>query len=188
MDAETRILEGEIADGEKSWENILRPLSFKDFPGQTEVKEKLLVFIEAAKQRQEPMDHVLVSGPPGLGKTTLARIIANSLGVDIKFTSAPALDKKGDLAALLTSLKPYSVLFIDEIHRLSHHIEEYIYTAMEDYYIDIVSGEGLGARAMRFQLSPFTLIGATTRAGLLTLIFGIDLGLLSDCSFMIRIL
>lgn len=163
-----RIVESDIEDtGEKTWENKLRPQSFGDFPGQEDVKEKLKVFVEAASRRGEPMDHTLLFGPPGLGKTTLAQIIAHELKVDIKITSAPAIDRKGDLAAILTSLKPYSVLFIDEIHRLSRPVEEYLYTAMEDYYIDIVTGEGLGARSMKFQLAPFTLIGATTRAGLL---------------------
>lgn len=163
-----RIVESDIEDvGEKTWENKLRPQSFGDFPGQEDVKEKLKVFVEAASRRGEPMDHTLLFGPPGLGKTTLAQIIAHELKVDIKITSAPAIDRKGDLAAILTSLKPYSVLFIDEIHRLSRPVEEYLYTAMEDYYIDIVTGEGLGARSMQFKLVPFTLIGATTRAGLL---------------------
>lgn len=160
-------LKSEMQDSELKWENKLRPHRFEDFPGQSEVKEKIKVFVEAASKRGEPLDHTLLFGPPGLGKTTLAQIIAHELKVDIKITSAPAIDKKGDLAAILTSLKPYSILFIDEIHRLPRAIEEYLYTAMEDYYIDIVTGEGLGSQSMKFQLVPFTLIGATTRAGLL---------------------
>lgn len=182
-----RILEGTIADGEKSWENILRPQTFEDFPGQNEVKDKLKIFVGAAKGRGEALDHTLLSGPPGLGKTTLAKIIANAMGVDFKSTSAPAIDKKGDLAAILTSLKPHSVLFIDEIHRLSRHVEEYLYTAMEDYYIDIVTGEGLGARSMKFQLAPFTLIGATTRAGLLNSPFRDRFGIVERMNFYDRV-
>lgn len=179
----SRIIEAAPLDGEKKWENELRPLRFSDFPGQDQVKDKLQVFVSAAKQRQEPLDHTLFCGPPGLGKTTLAQILANDLGAEIKVTSAPAIDKKGDLAALLTSLKPYSVLFIDEIHRLSRHIEEYLYTAMEDYYIDIVTGEGLGARSMKFQLVPFTLVGATTRAGLLNPPFRDRFGIVERLQF-----
>ncbi len=163
----TRIIESGQFEAETKWENKLRPQKFEEFPGQDEVKEKLKVFLQAAKNRKEPLDHTLLFGPPGLGKTTLAQIIAHELDVEIKITSAPAIDKKGDLAAILTSLKPFSILFIDEIHRLHTSIEEYLYTAMEDYYIDIVTGEGLGAMSMKFQLAPFTLIGATTRAGLL---------------------
>lgn len=163
----TRIIESGQFEIETKWENKLRPQKFEDFPGQFDVKEKIKVFLQAAKNRKEPLDHTLLFGPPGLGKTTLAQIIANELEVEIKITSAPAIDKKGDLAAILTSLKPFSILFIDEIHRLHTSIEEYLYTAMEDYYIDIVTGEGLGAMSMKFQLAPFTLIGATTRAGLL---------------------
>jgi len=163
----TRIIESTPFENEIKWENKLRPHSFAEFPGQEDVKEKIKVFVQAAKNRQEPLDHTLLFGPPGLGKTTLAQIIAHEMNVEIKITSAPAIDKKGDLAAILTSLKPYSILFIDEIHRLHRSIEEYLYTAMEDYYIDIVTGEGLGAMSMKFQLAPFTLIGATTRAGLL---------------------
>lgn len=181
-----RILEGDPLEGEKSWENVLRPQSFDDFPGQQDVKEKLKIFVSAAKGRSEPLDHTLLSGPPGLGKTTLAKIIANDMGVDFKATSAPAIDKKGDLAAILTSLKPNSVLFIDEIHRLSRNIEEYLYTAMEDYYIDIVTGDGLGARSMKFQLAPFTLIGATTRAGLLNAPFRDRFGIVERLNFYDR--
>lgn len=162
-----RILESGQLETEVKWENKLRPISFDEFPGQNDVKEKMKVFVSAAKSRNEPLDHTLLFGPPGLGKTTLAQIVAHELGSEIKITSAPAIDKKGDLAAILTSLKPYSILFIDEIHRLNRTIEEYLYTAMEDFYIDIVTGEGLGAMSMKFQLAPFTLIGATTRAGLL---------------------
>lgn len=163
----TRVIQSEMQDLDLKWENKLRPQVFEEFPGQKEVKEKLKVFVQAATKRNEPLDHTLLFGPPGLGKTTLAQIIAHEMKVDIKITSAPAIDKKGDLAAILTSLKPFSILFIDEIHRLPRPIEEYLYTAMEDYYIDIVTGEGLGVQTMKFQLVPFTLVGATTRAGLL---------------------
>ena len=177
------IVEGQRTDGDSSWEVSLRPQNFEDFPGQDRVKEKLKVFVEAAKARGESLDHILLSGPPGLGKTTLATIIANTMEVDIRTTSGPALDKKGDLAAILTGLKPHSVLFIDEIHRLSTVIEEYLYSAMEDFYIDIVTGEGLGARLMKFQLAPFTLIGATTRAGLLNAPFRDRFGIVERLSF-----
>lgn len=162
-----RTLQSEMQDLDIKWENKLRPHSFDEFPGQNDVKEKMKVFVKAASQRGEPLDHTLLFGPPGLGKTTLAQIIAHEMKVDIKITSAPAIDKKGDLAAMLTSLKPFSILFIDEIHRLPRAIEEYLYTAMEDYYIDIITGDGLGSQTMKFQLVPFTLVGATTRAGLL---------------------
>ncbi len=165
---EDRIVNAEIENSEGNWENVLRPKTFEDFPGQDKVKEKLKVFIAAAKMRSEPLDHILLSGPPGLGKTTLAGIIAGAMGVDFKITSGPALEKKGDIAAVLTSLQPNSILFIDEIHRLNKVVEEYIYSAMDDFCIDIVMGDGMGARSMRFQLAPFTLIGATTRSGLLT--------------------
>lgn len=179
----SRILEGDPVEGEKNWENELRPQRFEDFPGQDDVKEKLRVFVAAAKHRGEPLDHVLLAGPPGLGKTTLSKILANDMGSELKMTSAPAIDKKGDLAAILTSLKPHSVLFIDEIHRLSRHVEEYLYTAMEDYYIDIVTGDGLGARSMKFQLVPFTLVGATTRAGLLNPPFRDRFGIVERLQF-----
>ncbi len=164
----------------------LRPKVFADFPGQDKVKQKLLVFTEAAKKRGEPLDHTLLCGPPGLGKTTLAHILANTLEAEFKSTSGPALHRKGDLAAILTSLRPGSVFFIDEIHRLSRDIEEYLYSAMEDFYIDIVTGEGLGARSMRFQLSPFTLVGATTRAGLLKAPFRDRFGIVERLSFYDR--
>jgi Holliday junction DNA helicase RuvB len=171
---------------ENQFETSLRPKSFEDFPGQDRVKEKLKVFVEAAKRREEPLDHTLLCGPPGLGKTTLAHILAIALGVDFRSTSGPALHRKGDLAAILTSLKPNSVFFIDEIHRLNRDVEEYLYSAMEDFYIDIVTGEGLGARSMRFALEPFTLIGATTRAGLLKAPFRDRFGIVERLSFYDR--
>ena len=158
--------EERMPDKDKQLES-LRPRSWAEFPGQDKIKAKLQVFVQAARLREEPLDHILLSGPPGLGKTTLAQIIALELGAEIRHTSGPALHKKGDLAALLTSLKPHSIFFIDEVHRLSKDVEEYLYSAMEDYCIDLITGEGLGARSMRFSLAPFTLIGATTRAGLL---------------------
>ena len=146
----------------------MRPPKFDDFSGQNKVVENLHVFVEAAKYRGEPLDHTLLHGPPGLGKTTLSNIIANELGVGFKITSGPVLDKPGDLAGILTSLEPNDVLFIDEIHRLSPVVEEYLYSAMEDYRIDIMIDKGPSARSIQIDLNPFTLVGATTRSGLLT--------------------
>ena len=156
------------SERENDYENVLRPLSFDDFQGQSAVVENLRVFVMAARMRGEALDHVLLHGPPGLGKTTLSNIIANELGVGFKITSGPVLDKPGDLAGLLTSLEPNDVLFIDEIHRLSPIVEEYLYSAMEDYRIDIMIDKGPSARSIQIDLNPFTLIGATTRSGLLT--------------------
>ena len=153
---------------EKDFENALRPLRFHDFSGQTKIVENLKIFVEAAKYRGEPLDHTLLHGPPGLGKTTLSQIIANELGVGFKITSGPVLDKPGDLAGILTSLEKNDVLFIDEIHRLSPVVEEYLYSAMEDYRIDIMIDKGPSARSIQIDLNPFTLVGATTRSGLLT--------------------
>lgn len=153
---------------EREVENVLRPVAFGDFAGQDKVVENLKVFVAAARQRGEALDHVLLHGPPGLGKTTLSHIIANELGVSIRITSGPVLDKPGELAGLLTNLEDNDVLFIDEIHRLSPVVEEYLYSAMEDYRIDIMIDTGPNARSVQINLSPFTLIGATTRSGLLT--------------------
>ncbi len=165
---EARLTKGEAHSPEESThEGAMRPEHFGDFPGQTLIKDKLKIYVQSAIERKATLDHVLLSGPPGLGKTTLSHILAHEMGVSFKSTSGPALRRKGDLAALLTGLKPNAILFIDEIHRLTRDVEEYLYSAMEDFFIDLITGEGLGAQSMRFQLVPFTLVGATTQAGLL---------------------
>lgn len=168
MQEDFDIREEQLSSAEKEFENALRPLRFDDFNGQPKVVENLQIFVEAAKYRGEPLDHTLLYGPPGLGKTTLSSIIANELGVGFKITSGPVLDKPGDLAGILTSLEPNDVLFIDEIHRLSPVVEEYLYSAMEDYRIDIMIDKGPSARSIQIDLNPFTLVGATTRSGMLT--------------------
>ena len=157
-----------VSGEEENFERALRPKELVDYVGQEKIREQLEIFIGAAKKRKEPLDHLLLFGPPGLGKTTLAHIIANEMGVNLKQTSGPVLEKTGDLAALLSNLEANDVLFIDEIHRISPVIEEILYPAMEDYRLDIMIGEGPSARSVKLELPPFTLIGATTRAGMLT--------------------
>ena len=168
MEENINIRKDIITQNDKEFDKQLRPLSFSDFKGQKQVIENLIVFVTAAKQRGESLDHVLLHGPPGLGKTTLATIIANELQVNLRVTSGPVLDKPGDLAGLLTNLQEGDVLFIDEIHRLSPVVEEYLYSAMEDFQIDIMIDKGPSARSVQLTLNNFTLIGATTRSGLLT--------------------
>ena len=168
MDKNFNISTGQISEKDREYEGKLRPVDFNEFKGQKKVVENLQVFVTAARQREEALDHVLLHGPPGLGKTTLAYIIANELKVNIKVTSGPVLDKAGDLAGILTSLERHDVLFIDEIHRLSPVVEEYLYSAMEDFNIDLLIDKGPSARSIRLEINPFTLVGATTRSGLLT--------------------
>lgn len=165
---ENEFLRGNKIDSDKDIEQKIRPFEFQEFSGQEGIIENLKIFVKAAKMRNEALDHVLLHGPPGLGKTTLANIIANELNVSIKCTSGPVLEKPGDLAGILTNLEKFDVLFIDEIHRLSPIVEEYLYSAMEDYKIDILIDKGASARTIQIELNPFTLIGATTRSGLLT--------------------
>ena len=157
-----------LSASDKEFERAIRPAQFTDFQGQKQVLENLMVFVHAAKGRGEALDHVLLHGPPGLGKTTLSHIIGNEMGVNVRVTSGPVIDKPGDLAGLLTNLEPHDVLFIDEIHRLSPVVEEYLYSAMEDYKIDIMIDSGPSARSVQISINPFTLVGATTRSGLLT--------------------
>jgi Holliday junction DNA helicase RuvB len=168
MQDEFNIRATSTPDNDSEFQNALRPLTFRDFSGQAKVIENLTIFVTAARMRREALDHVLLHGPPGLGKTTLSNIIANELKVGFKITSGPVLDKPGDLAGVLTSLEKNDVLFIDEIHRLSPVVEEYLYSAMEDYRIDIMIDKGPSARSIQIDLAPFTLVGATTRSGLLT--------------------
>lgn len=168
MTDESRMISGNSQQGDDVLDRAMRPIKLKDYVGQPAVVEQMEIFIQAARARKDTLDHVLVFGPPGLGKTTLSHIIANEMGVNLKHTSGPVLERPGDLAAMLTNLEPHDVLFIDEIHRLSSVVEEILYPAMEDYQIDIMIGEGPAARSIKLDLPPFTLVGATTRAGLLT--------------------
>ena len=168
MDDENLISPNVADELESQQENVLRPKTLSEYIGQTKVKENMKVYIEAAKKREEPLDHVLLYGPPGLGKTTLANIISHEMNSNLKITSGPAIEKPGDLAALLTNLSPFDVLFIDEIHRLNKSVEEILYPALEDFTLDIIIGKGPSARSIRLDLPKFTLIGATTRAGALT--------------------
>lgn len=178
-----RVVTSELQPEDATAELSLRPTTLNQYIGQHKVKENLNIFIQAAKMRQEPLDHVLLYGPPGLGKTTLAHIIANEMGVQFRSTSGPAIERAGDLAAILSSLEPGDVLFIDEVHRLPHSVEEVLYPAMEDFFLDIVIGTGPSARSVRIDLPPFTLVGATTRAGLLSAPLRDRFGVLSRLEF-----
>jgi Holliday junction DNA helicase RuvB len=180
---EERMITGELQKEDEPVELSLRPDTLQQYIGQEKVKENLSIFIQAAKMREEPLDHVLLYGPPGLGKTTLALIIANEMGVQFRSTSGPAIERSGDLAAILSTLEPGDVLFIDEIHRLPRSVEEVLYPAMEDFFLDIVIGSGPSARSVRIDLPPFTLVGATTRAGLLSAPLRDRFGVLSRLEF-----
>ncbi len=180
---ERRVISTEIAAEDAGLETSLRPESLDEYIGQNKVKENMKIYIEAAKARKEPLDHVLFYGPPGLGKTTLAGIIAHEMGVNLKVTSGPAIERPGDMAAILNNLMPGDLLFVDEIHRLNRQVEEVLYPAMEDYAIDIMIGKGTSARSMRLDLPKFTLVGATTRAGLLTAPLRDRFGVVSKMEF-----
>ena len=180
---EKRMISTELVEEDVKIENNLRPLSLEDYIGQEKVKRNLKVYIEAAKERGDSLDHVLFYGPPGLGKTTLAGIIANEMGTHLKVTSGPAIEKPGEMAAILNNLQEGDVLFVDEIHRLNRQVEEVLYPAMEDYEIDIMIGKGATARSIRLELPKFTLVGATTRAGLLSAPLRDRFGVVSHLEF-----